>query len=89
MDSLVPGALRWVGGGWQRSLVLTVYLWLYKSYKHWTEISRKRTSRPKIYTANPFPEFKVDNTQFEDTEQRWRVWYILTTFAYNGRAMPV
>ena len=31
--------------------LLTVSL-VVDSYKHWTEISRKRTSRPKIITAN-------------------------------------
>ena len=40
MDSLVPGALHWwVGVGNDRSIA---------------DYSRKRTSRPKIYTANLF-----------------------------------
>ena len=44
-----------VGRDRQRSINCWLYLWAQKSYKHWTEISRKRTTRLKIYTVNSFP----------------------------------
>ena len=37
------------GGGWQRSVD-----WLQKTYKHWTENSRKRDSRPKVNKSSNY-----------------------------------
>ena len=46
---MVPSAISWWGGVWQRSIACQLYLWLLNSYKHGTRIVIERDSRPKTY----------------------------------------